>query len=85
MHQHPRRSPVPSLYARSPTINQMRTNNPREEDVEVLDDSTQEGHRADQSEGVTALLRIQESSVQGKETIAKLSQIVQVGFEGFIF
>ena len=82
MHQHPRRSPVTSLPARSPRTNPERTNNQREEeDRNDAEDSegampSEQGFRL--GEGAEAMLRIQEASTQGKESVAKLSQIVQV-------
>ncbi len=82
MHQHPRRSPVITSPARTPATNPERSDRQEVgEDGKHIDDpeGAMPGEQASRHvEGADAMLRIQEASTQGKESVAKLSQIIQV-------
>ncbi|SLM33798.1 Autophagy-related protein 13 [Lasallia pustulata] len=81
MHQHPRAPPVTASPASSPRTNPSRTNNPRDREPGGSVSGSERGTPSEQcigiGEGADALLRGQESSGQAKDTVAKLSQVVQ--------
>ncbi|KAF6230797.1 hypothetical protein HO173_010913 [Letharia columbiana] len=81
MHQHPRPSPVTASPANSPRTNPTRTNNPREELPMGSRASSGRGTPSEQGigvgEGADAILRDPESASQGKDSVAKLNQVVQ--------
>ena len=82
MHQHPRRSPTTSSPASTPRANPERSNRQREEGAgNDVDDSggAMRGKEAFRhGDGAEGISRIQSASVQGRESVAKLSQIIQV-------
>lgn len=86
MHQHPRRSPITPLSVKPPRTSSEKNNNQKEKEDNQEDNQNVESSGAatlgeDTSrlgEVARAMLKIQEASTQGKESVAKLSQIVQV-------
>lgn len=82
MHQHPRGPPVLASPANSPRTNPSRTNNLRETES---GSSSERGTLSEpgiaSGEGSDTVMRAHESSGQGRDAIAKLSQIVQVCIE----
>lgn len=82
MHQHPRPPPVTASPANSPRTNPARTNNPREQDLGKSRVSSERSTSTEQGigmgEGSDALIRGQEATGQSRDSVAKLSQIVQV-------
>ena len=82
MHQHPRPSPTAASPANSPRTNPTRTNNPREELPAGSRASSGRGTPSEQGigvgEGADTILRDPESASQGRDSVAKLNQIIQV-------
>ncbi|KAI9834073.1 MAG: hypothetical protein M1819_003358 [Sarea resinae] len=81
MHQHPRTPPVTASPANSPWTNPTRTNNPRDQGTERP--RSQVGGMAynergtGEGDGEQAVLQTQQPQGQGKESKAKLNQIIQ--------
>ena len=88
MHQHPRPSPAMASPANSPRTNPTRTNNPREELPTGSRASSGRGTPSEQGigagEGADAVLRDSESASQGRDSVGKLNQIIQVCHKGHI-
>ena len=82
MHQHSRAPPVTASPANSPRTNPARTNNPRNQEVgssrPSSDRSAPSEHGIGIAEHSDVVARSPESSAQGKDNMAKLSQVVQV-------
>ena len=85
MHQHPRPSPMTASPANSPRTNPTRPNNTREELSTGSRASSGRGTPSEQGigvgEGVDAILRDPESASQGKDSVAKLNQVIQVCYQ----
>ena len=88
MHQHPRPSPATASPANSPRTNPMRTNNPREELAPGSRASSGRGTPSEQGiglgEGADTILRDPESATQGKDSVAKLNQVIQVRYRDLL-
>lgn len=81
MHQHPRPSPMTASPATAPRTNPTRTSNPREDLSTGSRASSGRGTPSEQGtgvgEGADAILRDPESANQGKDSVAKLNQVIQ--------
>lgn len=82
MHQHSRPPPVTASPANSPRTNPTRTNNPRDPDVGRSRPSSDRGTGSEQGIGMgevsDALMRGHEPASQSKDSLAKMSQVIQV-------
>ena len=84
MHQHPRGPPATASPANAPKTNPMRSNNPRDTDSGNSASGSERATPNEQgiglSEGTDALLRSPNSG-QSRDSLGKLSQVVQVCVE----
>ena len=66
--------------ANSPRTNPTRTNNPRDQESGSARLGTERGLPSEQGtgEGLDTQMRVQDPSVDGRDNMAKLSQVVQV-------
>jgi len=68
--------------------NPIRTNSPRDQDAGASRSSSDRGTPGEQGtnmgEGSDAIMRGQESAGYGKEQLAKLSQVIQVRYDGIL-
>jgi autophagy-related protein 13 len=82
MHQRSRPPPITASPANSPRTNPARTNNARDQDNRRFDNAAQQGgtseHGASTGEGSDTLMRGQEAAGHGKDSLAKMSQVIQV-------
>ena len=88
MHQHPRASPVTAFPAKSPRTNPTRTNNPRDQEPGTSRSSSERNTPSDQgiglAEGFDVQGRVQDAPSDGKDNLAKLSQVIQVCMISFL-
>ena len=82
MHQHSRAPLVTAVPAKSPRTNPTRLNNPRDQEPGTSRSSPERNTPSDQgiglAEGYDAQGRVQNAPSDGKENLAKLSQVIQV-------
>jgi autophagy-related protein 13 len=82
MHQRSRPPPITASPANSPRTNPTRTNNARDQDHRRSDHGAERGASSEQGssmgEGSDALMRGQEAAGTGKDSMAKMSQVIQV-------
>lgn len=82
MHQRFRPPPITASPANSPRTNPARTNNPRDQDNRRSDNAAERGTSSEQGssvgEGSDASMRAQEVVGQGRDSLAKMSQVIQV-------
>ncbi|MCJ1477808.1 autophagy protein 13 [Lambiella insularis] len=85
MHQHPRAPPVTASPATSPRTNPTRTNNPRDQESTPSKSSFDRGMPSEQGigmgEGSDPQNRAQDATVDNRDNLAKLSQVIQFNVE----
>ena len=83
MHQHPRPPPVTASPANSERTNPQRTNNPRESEQPLSRTSIDLGSPteaiATEVGNADTTPRAQRAPADGRDSVAKLNQVVQVG------
>ena len=82
MHQHPRLPPVTASPANSARTNPTRTNNPRDQEGGPARSAVERGSPGEQGPGEATVTqgRAYDPSVDGRDNIAKLSQVIQVRY-----